>query len=349
MTKSILRQPHLSYLKEIYDRKYIKKIEKIPVLRVGTDCSGIEAPIMALTLMGIDFIHEFSCDNDKNVLESIKANYNPKKIYEDIFERDLKKLPNIDMYVLGFPCQSFSTIGQRTGKIGKQLRKARFSKKGKGNIFFEGFKVIKAKKPKFFILENVKGLITHNKGETFQIIKKHLKSLKKYNIYIEILNTKDFNIPQNRNRLYIIGIKKSMDKGFKFPKNIKSTVSLNKILSKNSDKNKLISSKKKILKNKIKEKKIKKGDTWIINLNSSGGPWTTAMKNISPCVITTCNMFYLTNKKRFLTPRECLRLQGFPNQFKIVVSKNKAFKQAGNSMSVNVISFILKNIIKSIF
>ena len=115
-----------------------------------------------MKLLNIKFSHEFSCDNDKFVKEQIMASFKPKIFYDNIFKRDHKKLPDIDIYVCGFPCQSFSTAGNREG----------FHKKSKeGIIFFECLKVIKHTKPIFFILENVKGLLTHEKGKTFKKIK----------------------------------------------------------------------------------------------------------------------------------------------------------------------------------
>ena len=168
------------------------------ILRVGTDCSGIEAPIQALLQIGVKFKHVFSSDIDKFCIQSIKANYNPKIIFGDITKRNIKDVPDIDLYVCGFPCQSFSILGKQRGF--DDIR---------GNIFFSCIHLIKKKKPKYFILENVKGLFTHNKGNTWFVIQNELKELEKYGYYIKykILNTKDYGIPQNRERIYIVGVK----------------------------------------------------------------------------------------------------------------------------------------------
>ena len=115
------------------------------ILRVGTDCSGIEAPIQALKNLDINFKHIFSSETDKYCIESIKANYNPEIIYNDMTNRELKNLPDIDLYVCGFPCQAFSSAGKRKGFKDKR-----------GNIFFECLDVIEYIQPKIFILENVK-------------------------------------------------------------------------------------------------------------------------------------------------------------------------------------------------
>lgn len=329
----------LSFLKIIKKDKFYNKIKNFK-LKVGTDCSGIEAPIVALNLLGIKYSHEFSCDNDKNAKETIMHNYKPKKFYDNIFDRDHNKLPDIDLYCCGFPCQSFSTAGKREG----------FDKPNKeGVIFFECLKVINAKQPNYFILENVKGLVRHDKGETFKIILKLLAELKNYNFYYKVLRTSDYNIPQRRDRIYFIGIKKSIEKQkFIFPKPIKATIKLDDILENKVKSNKkFLSNKKKfIVKKKSKKLGIVNNNSWAINLNASY-PYATTTKDMTPCLVTTCNMVYLTKYNRFLTPRECLRLQGFPDSFEPISTKNQIYKQAGNSMSTNILCFLLMELLKS--
>ena len=329
---------HLSFLKILKKDKFYKKIKKKP-LKIGTDCSGIEAPIVALNLLGINYSHEFSCDNDKYAKETIMHNYKPKIFYDNIFERDHTKLPNIDLYCCGFPCQSFSTAGKREG----------FNKPNKeGVIFFECLKVIKAKKPNYFLLENVKGLIRHDKGKTFKRILDLLSKLKNYNFYYKVLRTSDYNIPQRRDRIYFIGIKKNIEKNkFNFPKIIKPTIKLDDILeNKTKSKKKILSNKKKFIVNKKSKKLgIIHNNSWAINLNASY-PYATTTKDMTPCLVTTCNMVYLTKYNRFLTPRECLRLQGFPDSFEPVSKKNQIYKQAGNSMSTNILCFLIMELLK---
>jgi len=329
----MVKEIQLSFLSNI------NKLKKYPKVKIGTDCSGIEAPIVALNLLGIKYSHEFSCDNNKYAKETIMANYKPNIFYDNIFGRNHNKLPDIDLYCCGFPCQSFSTAGKREG----------FDNPNKeGIIFFECLKVIKAKEPKYFILENVKGLLRHDKGQTFKIILQLLNKLKKYNIYYKVLRTSAYNIPQRRDRIYLIGIKKSIqNKKFKFPDPVKPTIRLDDILeSKVKSSKKLLSQKKKmIVKKKSNHLGIIHTKSWAINLNASY-PYATTTKNMTPCLVTTCNMVYLTKYNRFLTPRECLRLQGFPDSFKPISSNNQVYKQAGNSMSTNILCFLLTEIFK---
>lgn len=124
------------------------------MIRVGTDCSGIEAPIQALKQLGIPHKHVFSCEIDKYARESILANYKPEILFTDMTKRKTKDTPDIDLYVCGFPCQSFSMAGLREGVDDPR-----------GTIFWQCLKVIKHKLPRVFILENVKGLLTINEGK----------------------------------------------------------------------------------------------------------------------------------------------------------------------------------------
>lgn len=151
------------------------------VLRIATDCSGIEAPIQALKDLKINFKHIWSCEKDKYCLETIKANFNPEIIYEDIIKRNNKLLPDIDGYICGFPCQPFSNYGKKLGL-----------KDERGNIMFYCINVIKKKVPKFFILENVPLFKTINNSEQYNLLIHKLNKLNKYNIYVNILNALDY-------------------------------------------------------------------------------------------------------------------------------------------------------------
>ena len=177
------------------------------VLRVATDCSGIEAPIQALQQLKIPFKHVWASDIDKDCIKQIKANFKPQIIYGDpdgpykngdITQRDNRSLPNIDLYIAGFPCQAFSQIGKGLG-----------FKDPRGNVFFSCLDVIKRKRPRMFILENVKGLLSNDKGRTWDVIWNELQKLKKigYDVDWKLLNTKDYGLPQSRPRIYIIGKK----------------------------------------------------------------------------------------------------------------------------------------------
>jgi DNA (cytosine-5)-methyltransferase 1 len=297
------------------------------MIRIGTDCSGIEAPIQALQQLDVPFIHEFACEKDKYAIESIKANYEPKIIYQDISTRNHSELPDIDLYVCGFPCQAFSQAGRKLGM-----------KDPRGNIMFECIKVIREKKPKYFVLENVKNFKTFDKGTPFNILINALDSISVYHIYHHIYNTKDYGIPQNRERLYIVGIRKDIQKleytkPLCLPMKHMDEFMEDKTINKRS--NVCISLAKNL-------NKITDSDMYIITPFN----FFSVMKHVSPTLNTNCNMYYNTRYNRYLTTRECLNLQGFSRHFKQVVSRAQMCKQAGNTMSVNVLKVIIKQMLK---
>jgi DNA (cytosine-5)-methyltransferase 1 len=303
------------------------------MIRVGTDCSGIEGPIQALLQLKIPFEHKFCSDIDKYCIESIKANYNPEIIFGDkngpfpngdITKRNIKDVPDIDLYVCGFPCQPFSQAGKREGFKDKR-----------GNVFFSCLEVIKKKKPKYFILENVKGLITHNKGNTWEKILKYLQQLKKYSIFWKILNTRDYGIPQNRERVYIIGIDKKYDK-FIFPDHIKMDNITNYIDNKDTSNRKIAEC---IIKSGMLQKIPKK--SVFVDLCFQKHTYPNSDK-YSPCVTANSRLWCIP-MSRYANVNEYLKLQGFSNDFKQVISKTQMKKQIGNAMSINVIKSIIKS------
>lgn len=313
-------------------------------LTIGTDCSGTEAPIQALQLLNIKYDHIFSSDNDKFVKQNIKFNFKPRIFFDDIKIRDHSLLPKLDIYVCGFPCQSFSSLGKRLG----------FDDKIKGTIFFDCFNTIKSTTPTVFILENVKGLINHDKGNTFRTILDCLFSLGNYNIYYKILNTKNYGIPQNRERIYIVGIDKQHDNGFKYPEPIPLKNNIIDLLDNEqqiSDSNRrpLTPHMNDVLNELVNIGKIKDlTKPWIVNLNVSSARRTTPMLNLSPTLLAgngSC-IFYLTSHHRYLTPTEYMKLQGFNPKFISIVGNKETYKQAGNAMSVNVLYHLFNNIFK---
>ena len=191
------------------------------------------APEMALKYLGIDFESVFACEIDKYARKSFEQLHAPKTFYNDITTRNHLEIEQLDLYVAGFPCQSFSMAGKRKG-----------FEETRGTLFFNVAEFIKENKPKCFVLENVKGLLSHDKGRTFQTIVDVLSngggtqngqiSLDVmddglgYHIYYKVLNTKNFGIPQNRERIFIVGFKDFRD--FTFPKEMPLELKLNDIL-----------------------------------------------------------------------------------------------------------------------
>jgi len=205
-------------------------------MKIGTDFSGIGAPEMALKYLGINFDSIFACEIDKYARQSFEQLHNPQTFYNDITARNHKEVEQLDLYVAGFPCQSFSTAGKRKG-----------FEETRGTLFFNVAEFIKDNQPKTFILENVKGLLSHDKGRTFQTIVDILSngggtqngqiSLDMfedglgYHIYWKVLNTKNYGIPQNRERIFIVGFKDFRD--FNFPKEMPLELKLGDMLQDN--------------------------------------------------------------------------------------------------------------------
>jgi DNA (cytosine-5)-methyltransferase 1 len=193
------------------------------VLKVGTDFSGIGSPEEALTELKnegfLDFQSEFACEIDKYARISHQELHDSKVMYEDITKRNHSEVPQLDLYVAGFPCQAFSIAGKQLGF--EDVR---------GTLFFNVADFIRENQPKAFILENVKGLVSHDSGRTFQTIIDLLSNGGGtvngqmaldffgdglgYHIHYKVLNTKEHGIPQNRERIFIVGFKESRDYGF---------------------------------------------------------------------------------------------------------------------------------------
>lgn len=297
-------------------------------IRVGTDCSGLDSPIVALNLLGMNVEHKWSCDNDPDIKKQILDTFEPDLFFDDMFDRDLAALPDIDLYVCGFPCQSWSSANHK--RQGFDVKH--------GTIFFEAFSVIEYLRPKYFVLENVKGLLTHNKGQSYITIKEKLDTLEDYTVYYKLLNTMDYGVPQHRPRLYMIGIKDDPSKTFEVPKTYR--YDLERFIDHSLPPDRLaclIPRRQQCLDWAIKNHNIDEPDNWVVNIGASCGTFITAMEGVCPCIITFCPYFYLTRYERFLTQRELLGLQGFPDAYTLVSAKSKQWKQIGNAMSVNVL------------
>ena len=300
----------------------------IKMISIGTDCSGIEAPLQALKSLKIPYIQKWACEIDKYSRLSSEANYkNPEKIYTDMLTRDNSLLPNVDLYVCGFPCQSFSNMGNRLGTLDPRSK-----------IIPKMIDTIKHSKPKICILENVRGFISIEDGKPCKMLLEELEKLE-YNVIHSIYNTKDYGIPQNRERVYFVCIRKGVQKKvYSKPKKTKMK-SFESILEDTSVHKQEIP-----LMYRNNNINFEKDGYTIVNNNYNKLQF---MRNISPTLTTTAK-YYILELNRNLTLKEALRLQGFPSSFKIVVSNNQLMKQIGNSMSVNVLKKILQEAIKCI-
>ena len=277
-----------------------------------------------------------SSEWDKYAVETYLANYPNESVKGDITTIDEKEVPDHDILMAGFPCQPFSQAGKKKG-----------FEDTRGTLFFDILRILKHKKPKSFILENVKRLKTHDKGRTLETIVCSLKEIGYSNLHINVLRARDFGLPQNRERIFIVGFI-NKDLKFNFPKPTNEETSVGSILEEKVDEKYTISDKLWAGHRRRKEnnKLMGKGFGYgIFDKNSSYTNTISARyyKDGSEILIRQKN-----KNPRKITPREAARLQGFPDSFIIPVSDVQAYKQFGNSVSVNVIEAISKEIIRSL-
>ena len=302
------------------------------VVRIGTDCSGIEAPLQALQPLGISHHHVFSSDIDKYAIQSINANYDPDIIFGDITKRDTNDVPDIDIYVCGFPCQAFSIAGKRKG-----------FEDTRGNVFWSCLEVIKEKEPKLFILENVKGLLNHDKGRTFKRIIEELESLEDYTVHYQVLNTKNYGIPQSRSRVFIIGFRVDIQiEPFSFPQPLEMNDLADYIDESDCSSRHLPPRVAKVdYMSKLPE------NSKFVDFSLYGNSTFPNSDTVCSCICRKSEMWCVP-KSRFATCGELLTLQGFPEDFNQVVSNTQMKRQIGNSMSVNVLKEIFKECFKAV-
>lgn len=302
--------------------------------------SGIGGFRIALEELGGECV--FSSDIDKWANETYFLNFGEHP------SGDIKKIPSSaipDHNILcgGFPCQPFSIAGRRLG----------FSDT-RGTLFFEIERILKEKKPDAFLLENVRGLINHDKGNTFKTIYNSLNNLG-YTVFFKVLNSKDFGVPQNRERLFIVGFKKQVS-DFSFPEPLSDAVKISEILEKNVSGHQLTEIAEKHLKNHYKKWIEKNGDICkevIMATEIRPSRCIIRCDGISPCLTAKMgtggnNVPVLVKEMRQITIREALRLQGFPDSFKIKDKNSQSYKQVGNSVTVPLIKKIAEKIIEKI-
>jgi DNA (cytosine-5)-methyltransferase 1 len=404
------------------------------MIKVGSDFSGVGAFNQALIRLNVDYKEIFACDMDKYARQTFIHNYGEPEYYPtNVYDREIPK-ESLDIYMTSPPCQAFSLAGKRLGKNDKR-----------GILFFNSLEFIQVNKPRYFIFENVKGLLSDDGGKTFSEWVNYLggKSVNgnpvifpysdsvPYHLYWKVLNAKEHGVPQNRERVFLVGIRDESDNNFRFPIEEHLSKRLKDVLQNKVDEKYFLSEQTigKLIEYDIKQKengngfgakfhdtngtmsalkvggggcddliKIKsatlkgyeeasKGDSinfsvpnsetrrgrvgkgvaqtldtgcqqgviicenyiqWDSNGKNNKSQYDRAymLDKSSGTVMTTNPNNVLLNdfKIRRLTPRECFRLMDFPDTFTWTVSDSQAYKQAGNSIVVNVLYKILKNL-----
>ncbi len=325
------------------------KMERINIsknsLKTVSLFSGIGGLDLGFIYNGFNII--WANELDKYAVQTYKQNIDNNIIEGDILEL-YKNVPQHDVLLAGFPCQPFSMMGKKLGFDDER-----------GTLFFKIKEIIELnnEKPKIIVLENVKNLLSHDNGKTFKKMKNILEELN-YEIYAEVLDSKDYGVPQTRRRVFVVAFEKNIIKNdikFEFPKKIDLKVNAFDLLDDKVDK-------KYFLSNKILP---------TILAHGSGNYYSKSEIDLEiarPLTATMHKMhranqdnYYTDNKNREnfedtvekrisnvrkLTPNECRKLQGFPEDWKQVVSDTQAYRQFGNSVTVDVAYYISRQIIK---
>lgn len=365
-------------------------------IRLATVFSGIGAVEQAFYRLNLNHTIVFAGDIDSHVKKSYLGNYklNEDFWHNDITQFDARKFRNqVDILVGGSPCQAFSMVGKRAG-----LEDTR------GTLFYEFARVVDEVQPKIFIYENVKGLLNHDNGKTWEVVRSVFHSLG-YDLYFQIMNSKDYGIPQHRERIFVVGFHTPPTNGFQFPEKIELEHTMQDFLEDYTDSKYFLREKgvKFVTSSKNRQKRYtqingeialcqkanqqfnwhgdfifqaareSEFDDFIFDVNNveekyylsekiknyvlAGGTKNfktsteTDLPVARPLLQTMHKMHragvdnYVTHNRgriRKLTPRECLRLMGFRDDFKILVSDTQMYRQAGNSIVVDVLIAILK-------
>lgn len=325
-----------------------KKKEKYNFIEV---CSG--AGGLSTGFIDEGFTPVLLNDNDKYCIETLKINHPSTKIFHgsmtDINLDEYKDL-DIDVLMGGVPCQSFSHAGKRKG-----------IKDDRGKLIIYFIKMINIINPKVFLIENVKGLVSHNKGETLKYIINEINKLKKYNIQYEVLNSNDYSVPQNRHRLIIVGVRNNLGKKFKYPNKHEYKPILKDVLLNCPTSSGITYNKNKYDLMKL----VPEGGCWVDlpvdlqkkymgNSYNSGGGKRGILKRLD---MNKPSLTLLTSPSQKQTERchpietrplqtlEYSRIQTFPDNYIFFGSVNQIYKQIGNAVPVNLAKAIAKEVI----
>jgi DNA (cytosine-5)-methyltransferase 1 len=276
----------------------------------------------------------FSSEWDKDSQKTYSENFGEIP-HGDITQISADKIPNFDILLAGFPCQPFSSIGQRKG----------FKHKTQGTLFYDVLRIIQEKRPSAFLLENVVGLVNHDKGKTFKIIQESLGE-ENYEIHYQILDSADFGVPQVRKRIYIVGFDKSKfntKPDYFWPIPLKAKVGIGKFVE-NGVSDRSIS--KHLQKSYIF--KLDDGRPQIIDRNSNIQVKTLVASYHKIQRLTGTFVADGPTGLRLLTENECKAIMGFPKKFKMPVSRTQMYRQMGNSVAVPVVEAVAKQMVATL-
>lgn len=307
---------------------------------VGSMFAGIGGICLSFKQNGCKLV--WANEIDKYACKTYRLNFGDEYLIEgDIQKIDANSIPKFDILTAGFPCQTFSSVGLLQG-----------FNDPRGNLFFETARVINSIKPRVVFLENVANLVKHDEGRTFEVILNTLESLGYHTVY-KVMNAKEYgNIPQQRNRIYIVAFKfkKDLNK-FTFPNEIPLTQTAFDLFDKDKKDAKYYMDGHRMW-NRMMEYMTDRNRVYRFT------DWglSRGMEGICPTLLAAMGsrferipFFYDNYSVRLMTPRECARLQGFPEEYRLPEENEKqVYKQIGNSVCVPVVDRIVKQILKSL-
>jgi len=307
-----------------------KGSEKFRFIDLFAGIGGIRLPYQELGGRCV-----FSSEWDEGAAKTYEANFGEKP-HGDITKIDPKAIPDFDILLGGFPCQPFSIIGDKAG----------FNHETQGTLFFNIEKILLTKKPRAFMLENVRNLTAHDGGRTFKVIVSHLKKAG-YDVHYKVLNALDYGCAQKRERIFICGFRNPVD--FEFPPSIpiEKRATVADIIDVDADKDKSLFVRPAIRASRLERLKDKKFPKPYISHENVAGSITPHNYSCALRAGASAN-YILINDERRPSAREMLRIQGFPDKFRIVVPYSQIKHQTGNSVAVPVVRAVAKRVVAAL-
>ena len=277
----------------------------------------------------------FSSEWDEAAAKTYYYNFGERP-HGDIQKIDPSTIPDFDVLLAGFPCQPFSIIGDKEG----------FNHETQGTLFFSIERILLAKKPKAFMLENVRNLTAHDGGRTFKVILSHLQNAG-YDVHYKVLNALDYGVPQKRERIIICGFRKPVKFDFPDPLPLEKRKTVADIIDEAAESDKSLFVRPVIRKSRLARLKDKNYPRPYISHENVAGTITPHPYSCALRAGASAN-YILINDERRPSPREMLRIQGFPDEFRIVVNYGQIKHQTGNSVAVPVIRAVAERVVEKL-
>ena len=315
-------------------------MEKIKVASLFCGCGGTDVGLLGdFEYLGKEYAANeleivYANDIDDNACDIFKENFGIEPDNRDIREVESKEIPEFDILTGGFPCQSFSIIAQNPKRLGV--------KDERGKLFFEMCRILREKKPKCFIAENVKGILTANQKSAFPIIIEEFEK-SGYDVKYAVLNSANYGVPQKRERVIIVGFRKDLGINFKFPdeviKDETEFVPLSAVIEDNVDE-KYFFSKRAVDGMMKKRASMNKGRAQDITK-----PCNTVGAHLAKVSLNSTDpVLYVNERYRRFIPREVARIQSFPESFKLVGSESAQYRALGNAIPPVMFWYVAKEI-----